>query len=129
MKFWRRTGNVTGVAVLNVEVVGKRIELLLEAVPGISEIGYLVRADNPAGVQGWEVAKAAAARLGVKLRRFDVNPYQPADLERAIATVANRRVGAMVVPADQPFLEQRSPDRRPRCEAPAAVGDRLSPFG
>ena len=100
-------GNVTGVAVLNVEVIGKRIEILREAIPGVSEIGYLVRADNPAGVQGWEVAKAAAPRLGVKLRRFDVNPYQPADLERAIATLANQRVGAMLVPADQPFFEQR----------------------
>ena len=80
---------------------------MLEAVPGISEIGYLMRADNPAVTQGWEVAKAAAARLGVKLRRFDVNPYQPADLERAIASGANRRVGAMVVPSDQPLCEQR----------------------
>jgi len=100
-------GNITGVAVLNTEIVVKRVELLLEAVPGISEIGYLVRADNPGTVQAWEVAKAAAAKLGVKLRRFDVNPFQPADLERAIATVANQRLGAMLVPADQSFYDQR----------------------
>jgi putative ABC transport system substrate-binding protein len=101
-------GNITGVAVLNTEIVVKRVELLLEAVPGISEIGYLVRADNPGTVQAWEVAKAAAAKLGVKLRRFDVNPFQPVDLERAIAMVANQRLGAMLVPADQSFYDQRS---------------------
>ena len=99
-------GNVIGVAVLNTEIVVKRVELLLEAVPGISEIGYLVRADNPGTVQAWEVAKAAAT-LGVKRRRFDVNPFQPADLDRAIATVANQRLGAMLVPADQSFYDQR----------------------
>jgi putative ABC transport system substrate-binding protein len=100
-------GNITGVAVLNTEIVVKRVELLLEAIPGISEIRYLVRANNPGTVQAWEVAKAAAAKLGVKVRRFDANPFQPADLERAIATVAKQRLGAMLVPADQPFYDQR----------------------
>ena len=100
-------GNVTGVAALNTDVVGKRIQIFLEAVPGISEIGYLVRLDNPGGVQGWEVANAAASRLGVKLRRFDVKPYQPADLERAVATISNQRLGAMLVSADQSFYQQR----------------------
>jgi ABC-type uncharacterized transport system substrate-binding protein len=101
-------GNITGVASLNNEVVVKRIEMLLEAVPGISEIGYLLRANSPAAAQAWGVAGAAAAKLGVKLRRFDVNPFQSADLEKAIATVANQRLGAMLVSADQPFYDQRS---------------------
>jgi len=101
-------GNITGVAVLNNEIVVKRVEMLLEAVPGISEIGYLLRAGSPATAPAWEMAKAAAAKLGVKLRRFDVNPFQPADLEKAIATVANQRLGAMLVSADQPFYDQRS---------------------
>src|SRR5262245_40417351 len=88
------------------ELVVKRIQIFLEAVPGISEIAYLVN-DNPAVVRGWELAKAAAPRLGVKIRRFDVNPRQPADLEKAIATSANQGLGGMVVPADNPFVEQR----------------------
>jgi ABC-type uncharacterized transport system substrate-binding protein len=66
-----------------------------------------VRLDNPGGVQNWEMANAAASRLGVKIRRFDVKPYQPADLERAVATIANQRLGAMLVPADQSFYQQR----------------------
>jgi putative tryptophan/tyrosine transport system substrate-binding protein len=57
--FAKPGGNVTGVAALNTDVVGKRIQIFLEAVPGISEIGVLVRLDNPGGVQNWEMANAA----------------------------------------------------------------------
>jgi putative ABC transport system substrate-binding protein len=99
-------GNVTGIANQAMEVRAKGIQTLLEAVPGILEIGYLVRPDNPAVVQGWQEVQAMAPRLGVKLRRFDVS--QPAELERAIAMMARERIGAMVVPVDQHFISQRT---------------------
>jgi len=98
-------GNVTGIANQMLEVRARAIQTLLEAVPGISEIGYLVRPDNPAVVQGWQAVKALPLRPGVRLRRFDVS--QAADLERAIAMMARERIGAMVVPADQHFISQR----------------------
>jgi len=99
-------GNVTGgVATLTMDVRAKAIQTFLEAVPGISEIGYLVRPDNPSVVQGWQVVNAVAPRLGVKLRRFDVT--QPAELETAIATMARERIGAMVVPSDDRLTAQR----------------------
>jgi putative tryptophan/tyrosine transport system substrate-binding protein len=47
-------GNVTGIANQLIEVRAKGIQTFLEAVPGISEIGYLVRPDNPSVVQGWQ---------------------------------------------------------------------------
>jgi putative ABC transport system substrate-binding protein len=99
-------GNVTGIANQAMEVRARGIQTLLEAVPGILEIGYLVRPDNPAVVQGWQEVQAMAPRLGVKLRRFDVS--QPAELERAIAMMARERIGAMVVPVDQHFISQRT---------------------
>jgi putative tryptophan/tyrosine transport system substrate-binding protein len=98
-------GNVTGIANQLIEVPAKAIQTFLEAVPGISEIGYLVRPDNPSVVQGWQAVNAVAPRLGVKLRRFDVS--QPDELERAIATMARERIGGMVVPADDRFTAQR----------------------
>jgi putative ABC transport system substrate-binding protein len=99
-------GNVTGIAAQTLDLRAKLIQTFLEAVPGISEIGYLVRPDNPVVVQGWHAAKTAASGLGVKLRRFDVN--QPAELEAAIATMARERIGAMLVPPDDRFTSQRS---------------------
>jgi putative ABC transport system substrate-binding protein len=98
-------GNVTGIANQLIEVRAKGIQTFLEAVPGISEIGYLVRPDNPTVVQGWQAVQAVIPRLGVKLRRFDAS--QPAELERAIATMARERIGGMVVPADDRFTSQR----------------------
>jgi putative ABC transport system substrate-binding protein len=91
-------GNVAGLAMQTLEVRAKTIQTFLEAVPGISEIGYLVPPDNPAAVQGWQAVQVVTPSLGVKLRRFDVS--QPAELEKAIATMARERIGAMMVPAD-----------------------------
>ena len=99
-------GNITGFANQTAEVRLKAIQTFLEAVAGISEIGYLVRPDNAVVVQGWQTAvKAVTPRLGVKLRRFDVS--QPGELEKAIATMARERIGGMVVPADDRFTAQR----------------------
>src|SRR5262245_57008367 len=98
-------GNVTGIAAQNSDVRAKAIQTFLEAVPGISKIGFLVRPDNPSGVRGWETIKAVPLGPGVSLRRFDVS--QSTDLERVIATMARERIGAMVVSADQHFTSQR----------------------
>jgi putative ABC transport system substrate-binding protein len=116
-------GNVTGIATQGVEVRARAIQTLLEAVPGILEIGYLVKPDNPGVVQGWQEVQVVAPRLGVKLRRFDVS--QRADLERAIAMMARERIGAMVVPADALFASHRSLIGALR-EEPASVVVRIS---
>jgi len=46
--FAKPGGNVTGMALQTVEGRVKAIQIFLEAVPGISEIAYLVIPDNPA---------------------------------------------------------------------------------
>jgi putative tryptophan/tyrosine transport system substrate-binding protein len=98
-------GNVTGIANQMPEARVKAIQTFLEAVPGISEIGYLVPPNNPAVRQSWQAVNAVAPRLGVKMRRFDVS--QPAELETVIATAARERIGGLVVPGDERFVSQR----------------------
>jgi len=98
-------GNVTGVALQQREMRAKAIQTFLEAVPGISNIGYLVAPDNPASVRGWEAGQVVTAPRGVKLRRFDAT--QPREVEKAIATMARERIGAMVVPPEGRFVTQR----------------------
>ncbi len=44
----RPRGNITGLTVLSPELSGKRLELLKEAVPGITRVAALVYPDNPA---------------------------------------------------------------------------------
>ena len=103
--FAKPGGNVTGIALQTVEGRLKAIQIFLEAVPGISEIGYFVVPDNPAQVRGLQAIQVEALKLGVKLRRFDAT--QPGEMERAIATIARERIGAMVVPGDDRYAEQR----------------------
>jgi len=103
--FAKPGGNVTGMALQTVEGRVKAIQIFLEAVPGISEIGFLVIPDNPASVRGWQATQVETVKLGVKLRRFDAT--QPGEVERAIATMARERIGAMVVPAFDRYTVQR----------------------
>jgi len=103
--FAKPGGNVTGMALQTVEGRVKAIQIFLEAVPGISEIAYLVIPDNPASVRGWQATQVEVVKLGVKLRRFDAT--QPAEVERAIATMARERIGALVVSADDRYTVQR----------------------
>jgi putative ABC transport system substrate-binding protein len=58
--------NVTGTSGMTGEVVGKSLELLREAVPGISRVAVLWNPDNPVfQTQLLRGAQAAAAVLGV----------------------------------------------------------------
>ena len=103
--FAKPGGNVTAIALQTVEGRVKAIQIFLEAVPGISEIGYLVIPGSPANVRAFQAAQVEVLKLGVKLRRFDAT--QPGEVERAIAAMARERVGAMMVPPDDRFASQR----------------------
>ena len=64
----RPGGNITGVYVLNTAVMGKRLELLREAVPATRAIGYLANPKSAVtGPEAKELREAARA-LGVELR-------------------------------------------------------------
>jgi putative ABC transport system substrate-binding protein len=63
-------GNVTGFAVLEVELSGKRLQLLKDAFPAVSRIAALW---NPAGIISIRRATEEAAHiLGVQLRTIEV---------------------------------------------------------
>jgi putative ABC transport system substrate-binding protein len=94
----RPGGNVTGLSLLNTGLVGKRLELIKQAVPALDRAavlwhpgGYGERTDN-------EVLKAAgdAARaLGVQLQLVEAR--SAADFDRAFADMIRQRAGALVV--------------------------------
>src|SRR5215472_15386571 len=86
----RPGGNATGLGSFeSVEVNGKRLALLVEAVPGIARVAVL-RYKNPAlqelSRSSADVLREAAQKLGVALEIFHVQ--QAADLERAFAAMA-----------------------------------------
>jgi putative ABC transport system substrate-binding protein len=88
----RPGGNVTGVARLTRELSGKRLELLKEMIPGITRIGVLWDANDPATPKEYE---AAARALKVQLQSLEVRGPNP-DLEGAFQSAAKGRVGALI---------------------------------
>ncbi len=99
----RPGGNITGVASLPAEVLGKRLELLKAAVPGLSRVGVLWGADfDPRTAEELE---AAARALGLELLRFEAR--DPKDLDDAVGAAAKARVGALLVPGSPMFVQHR----------------------
>jgi putative tryptophan/tyrosine transport system substrate-binding protein len=95
----RPGGNATGFAFLTTELVPKRLELLHELAPAASTVAFLFNPDSVAN----EVREVedAAHRLGVRL--IMVPAARSEEIERALATLAVERVGALLIGGDQLF--------------------------
>jgi putative ABC transport system substrate-binding protein len=103
----RPGGNATGISVLNIEVLTKRLEMLRELVPTAKLIAFLY---SPTGlVTGTDLIgktlQSAADAMGVKLLFIDVS--RSADLEGAFETIADARADALSVSADAFMFQNR----------------------
>ena len=99
----RPGGNVTGVTmVAGLEIAGKHLELLKEAVPKVSRVAVLsAPAINPANAAYLRETQAAAQALGVTLQFYEVR--DPKEFEGAFAAMTKSRAGALLVQA-HPFI-------------------------
>lgn len=92
----RPGGNMTGFAILSEFVLAKAVELVRELVPDAQSVGYLV---NPSPTPLIPILlkhfEDTARTLGVKPLRFDATNAE--ELERALASIAARRPGGVVV--------------------------------
>src|SRR6201987_4927782 len=94
----RPGGNLTGVTILNVEIVPKMLELLHEVVPTATTMAALVNPTNP-NADTWSTSLQVAARtLGLELDVLQVSTER--DIDRAFATLAPLRVGGLVIVSD-----------------------------
>jgi len=80
----RPGGNVTGIHLHTAELSAKRLELLKEAVPGISRVALLWNPDNNA--LDWRATQDAAQLMEVELDSVEVRGL--ADFERALASTS-----------------------------------------
>ncbi|MBL8383574.1 MAG: ABC transporter substrate-binding protein [Burkholderiales bacterium] len=99
----RPDGNVTGSAILTIELFAKQIELLKELVPKAARVAVLV---NPANATGSaasmkEAMRRAEQALALKLEPVEVRAAK--DLEAALAGLARRRADAAHVWSDTLF--------------------------
>jgi len=104
----RPGGNVTGLSNLAPELVGKRLELLTQAVPGVGRVAVLWQpgaVPEPTGKDMLKEADVAARALGVRLQFVEARG--PADIDRAFSEVTRARAGALTVVAGNMFFNER----------------------
>ena len=102
----RPGGNVTGLTALAQELSGKRLELLKEAVPGLSRVAVLWNAANPDKAHDLEEIQVAAGALGLQLQSLEVRG--PDDLGSAFRATNSKRVGAIFTLTDALTITHQS---------------------
>jgi putative tryptophan/tyrosine transport system substrate-binding protein len=90
----RPGGNITGVYAMSVELSGKRLELLAEAVPGIKRIAVLTASNNFKATNEYKEMEAAARALGVKLQILSAR--DPDTIDSAFSAMSKERAEALV---------------------------------
>jgi putative tryptophan/tyrosine transport system substrate-binding protein len=98
----RPGGNVTGTTVLNPELMAKRLELLKEIVPAITQAAVLFNPGNAANGPVRQAMETTAKALQVGLQPFELRGSS--DLERVFAAMADSKIDALVVHDDQVLI-------------------------
>jgi len=102
----RPGGHITGLASIANEVVGKQLELLKEAIPGVSRVVVLRNPGNDSHPLMLREADAVARALGVQLQILEVR--SPDELDATFAAISGKQVGALLVLADGMFFQHRT---------------------
>jgi putative tryptophan/tyrosine transport system substrate-binding protein len=98
----RPGGNVTGLTIFVPELAAKRLELLKETMPGLTDVGVLLNAVNPANAPIGPAMRSTAEPLKLKLHQFGVREAD--EFEAAFAEMASKRIGALVVIEDATLI-------------------------
>jgi putative tryptophan/tyrosine transport system substrate-binding protein len=92
----RPGGNLTGISLNQVSLIGKRVELLHEMIPAAATIALLVDS-RQMDREAWQAADVQTAAEKLKLQVRVLKVGSTADLDAAFATLAQERVGALLV--------------------------------
>ena len=105
----RPGNNVTGLSALAPELVGKRLELLTQTVPGVSRIAVLWNPGDYVERTEKEMlneAHIAARALGVQLQVIEARG--PEDFDRAFSDMTSKRATAVTVQSTNIFFIERN---------------------
>jgi putative ABC transport system substrate-binding protein len=89
----RPEGNTTGLASLNAELGGKRLEILKQVAPKASRVAVLYNPADRANVLVLKGLQQSAPALGLTLQPFEVR--EPRDFEAAFAAMSRKGAQAM----------------------------------
>ena len=100
-------GNITGVAVLAVDLIAKRLELVHDLVPGAAVVALLVNPATPfLDVVETRWAQDAARSLGLQLHVLRASTAS--EIDTAFQTLVGLRADALVVSTEAFLLNQRA---------------------
>jgi putative ABC transport system substrate-binding protein len=86
-------GNITGLFLRQIEMSGKRLQLVREVVPGAFRMAVLF--DPAEGGAQLKETEAVARSSGVQFQLLEVRA--PSDIDKAVSAAARGRVGALIV--------------------------------
>jgi putative tryptophan/tyrosine transport system substrate-binding protein len=87
-------GNMTGVSYMAIELSGKRLSLLKEAVPNLSRVALLIDPTDPFRERTITAHTASAQTLGISLWPVDIST--PDDIEPVFAKIAQDQADGIV---------------------------------
>jgi putative tryptophan/tyrosine transport system substrate-binding protein len=120
----RPGGNVTGSTFGGYELVGKRLELLKEAVPRVSRVAVFLPATSQSVSLSLNEIQTSAQALGLKIQSLEVQSAK--DFEGAFQAAAKGRIQALTVDASPVFTSNRKQiwSLRPKTDCPQyTLGD------
>jgi putative ABC transport system substrate-binding protein len=103
----RPGGNITGLSNISTVLSGKRLELLREAVPGLSRVAFLWNPDVRGAVLDYKETEEVARSLRIELASLEVATGE--DLDRALSALPSLRAQAFIVtPANVVMFGRRA---------------------
>lgn len=95
----RPGGNVTGSTQISPQLSAKRVQLLTEAIPGLSHLAVLWNPDHPNTPRMFREVQAAVPDFGLELISLEVRKPNP-DFDAAFEEAISKRAGALLVLRD-----------------------------
>jgi len=104
----RPGGNLTGVSVeAGPDIFAKRLQILKEAIPSATKVGYLLSNSRPDGIDS-ETNREAVRRLGIVLTETFLAQVDESQLRRSFAEFAGQRTDAILLDGSGSFLAFRA---------------------
>jgi ABC-type uncharacterized transport system substrate-binding protein len=100
-------GNITGLSTLRPELVGKRLELLKDVIPGLSRVAVFATPNDQDYAEIRKALETAAGAFGVKLQFLEIRASK--DVSTAFGEASKSRVDAVLFRVAGPFVTSQRP--------------------
>ena len=101
----RPGGNITGIALMQAELAGKRLDLLHELLPTAAVVAQLVNPTNPVIETETRSLQDGARRLALQVHVLQAST--PSEIEAALRSLVALQADALLVSSDTSFTNQR----------------------